>query len=107
MTINLVSPERCILNCSRFHSALSRAYSLGCEINLLTLVPRIKKLKESAARSGFFSDEDYAKVLKHLPSDALRLACEIMHTFGWRKGEVMGLQRRHVDMAFGTLSLVS
>ncbi len=86
-------------------AALSRAYSLGCEINLLTTVPRIKKLKESAARSGFFSDAAYEAVLRHLPSDALRLACQIMHTYGWRKSEVMGLQRRHVDMAFGTLSL--
>lgn len=86
-------------------AALSRAFSLGCEINVLSQIPRIKKLKEAAPRSGFFSAEGYAAVLRHLPSDALRLACEIMHTYGWRKSEVMSLERRHVDMAFGTLSL--
>src|SRR2546425_7503726 len=86
-------------------AALSRAFSLGCEMNLLVTVPRIKKLKEAAARSGFFSDDSYAKVLRNLPSDALRLACQIMHTYGWRKSEVMGLERRHVDMSFRTLSL--
>jgi len=88
-------------------AALSRCYSLGLELQLLNTTPPMRKLKlaESPARAGFFESDGYAKVTAKLPSDALRLACQIMHTYGWRKSEVMTLERRHVDMAFGTLRL--
>jgi integrase len=75
---------------------------------LLTTQPRIHKFREAAARSGFFEADSYLRVMRHLPSDALRLACEIMFSFGWRKGEVLGLQRRQVNFDeadYGTLRL--
>jgi integrase len=35
----------------------------------------------------------------------LQVAATIGYTYGWRKGEVLGLERRHVDLAAGTLRL--
>jgi site-specific recombinase XerD len=90
-------------------AALSRAFSLACDLQLLTIAPRMRKFKEAAARSGFFENESYALVMKHLPSDDLRLACAISHQYGWRiRSEVLTLERRHIRLdepQHGTLRL--
>jgi integrase len=38
-------------------------------------------------------------------SAELQVAVTIGYVFGWRKGEVLGLERRHVDLEAGTLRL--
>jgi integrase len=87
-----------------------------------TLRVRDHRLRESAPRTGFFERDQYESVLRHLthtvvrvvdgkrrkvqiPADDLRLACQIMHELGWRKNEVMTLERRHVNITAGTLRL--
>lgn len=71
----------------------------------LLTVPYIEMLTEPPPRSGFFEPEQWATVRKRLPED-LQLACHIGYTFGWRvRSEVLGLQRRQVDLKAGTLVL--
>jgi integrase len=81
-----------------------RMLGLALEHNKLMRPLRIHKLKESAPRSGFFELDQYHAVRARLPED-LRVAVTIMHTFGWRKREVLALGRGQVDLNAGTLSL--
>ena len=72
--------------------------------NKLARVPLFDSSAEAAPRSSFFETDQFQAVVKRLPED-LQCACRIMHTYGWRKMEVLNLERRHLDLAAGTLSL--
>jgi integrase len=43
-------------------------------------------------------------VRRRLPED-LQVAVTIMYVYGWRLREVIGLERRHLDLTAGTLTL--
>jgi hypothetical protein len=43
----------------------------------------VERLKESAPRAGFFEEEQYRAVLRHLPAD-LQVVAAIAYRFGWR-----------------------
>ena len=62
------------------------------------------KPQEGPARSGFFEAEQFEAVRRRLRPD-LQVAVTIGDVFGWRKAEVLGLERRHVDLDAGTLRL--
>lgn len=83
----------------------ARVLRLALERGKLARLPVIRGLKEAAPRSGFFEAEQYAAVRRHLPAD-LQTACDVAYTFGWRmQSEVLTLERRHVDLAGGRLTL--
>ncbi len=83
---------------------LSKMLRLALRQSKLARVPLFDKLAEDAPRSGFFERDQYQAVTKRLPED-LQAACAIYHTYGWRKQEVLSRQRRHLDLAAGTLRL--
>jgi len=85
-------------------NVLGRLLSLAVENKKLLVKPIIRKLEEAPARSGFFEDHQFQAVTKRLPED-LQAACSIYHVYGWRKQEVLSRQRRHLDLAAGTLRL--
>ena len=90
---------------NRERSVLLKMLRLALERGKLARLPVIRGLKEAAPRSGFFEAEQYAAVRRHLPAD-LQAACDIAYTFGWRmQSEVLALERRHVDLASGRLTL--
>jgi integrase len=89
---------------NRETSMLSKMLRLAYRQNKLARVPLFDKLAEAAPRSGFFEDHQFHAVVKRLPED-LQVACQIMHTFGWRKMEVLDLERRQLDLRAGTLTL--
>ena len=68
----------------------------------LTL-PRLLN-EEASPRSGFLEPAQFEAVCRHLPED-LRVAVTVGYIFGWRVQEVLGLERRHVDLDRGTLVL--
>jgi integrase len=86
---------------NRETSMLSKMLRLAYRQNKLARVPLFDKLAEAAPRSGFFEDHQFQAVVKRLPED-LQVACQIMQVFGWRKMEVLDLERRHLDLAAGT-----
>jgi integrase len=86
------------------------------------LVVRDARVREADPRSGFFEADQFEAVMRHLervevhevdghkrrvrvPADDLRCACLIMYELGWRKSEVMSLERRHVNLTEGSLRL--
>jgi integrase len=84
---------------------LGRLLRLAYENKKLDRLPVMRKPKEAAPRAGFFEDDQYAAVRRHLPAD-LQVAVAIQHEFGWRnQSEVMMLERRHLDLDAGTLLL--
>lgn len=93
-------------------SALSRAYRLGREARLVDQAPPIKKLREDNARSGFFKRADVERVIAHLSPVAganvhLPALLRFAYLTGWRRGELLGLQWRQVDMDAGTIRLAA
>src|SRR5206468_1484377 len=90
---------------NRERSVLLKMLRLALERGKLARLPVIRGLNEAAPRSGFFEAEQYAAVRGRLPAD-LQTACDVAYTFGWRmQSEVLTLERRHVDLVSGRLSL--
>ena len=86
-------------------AVLIKMLRLAAERNKLLRLPVIRKLKEAPPRSGFFEEHQYVAVRAKLPED-LQVAVTITHTYGWRtQSEVLTLERRHLDLAAGTLRL--
>src|SRR5262249_8237496 len=70
----------------------------------LTRLLRLEKPPEGTPRAGFFEAESFEAVRRRLRAD-LRVAVTLGYVLGWRKGEVLGLERRHVDLDKGILRL--
>ena len=81
---------------NRRTQALRAAYNLALKEELLSKIPRFTILKEDNARQGFFEQEEFEAVLKHLenPYDDLAL---FAYLTGWRKGEIVNLRWNQVD----------
>ena len=56
----------------------------------------IPKRRERNVRQGFFEEEHFLKVLKHLPPDHADFA-RFAYYSGWRRGEISGLVWSEVD----------
>jgi integrase len=85
-------------------AVLGRMLRLAYEQGKLARLPVIRKLKESAPREGFFERAQYEAVRRRLKPD-LQAAVAIAYRFGWRVQEILGLERRQVDLEAGTLRL--
>ncbi len=77
---------------------LIRMLSLAYENGKVLRLPKLRKLTEADARKGFFEEEQFEAVRRHLPAD-LQVAVTIAHTFGWRmQSEILSLELRQVDL---------
>jgi integrase len=86
-------------------AVLGRMLKLAYENGKLLRLPVIRKLKENGPRQGFFEQAQYDAVRRHLSPD-IQVATAIAYAFGWRtQSEVLTLERRHLDLAAGTLRL--
>lgn len=85
-------------------SVLTKMLRLAYENGKLTRLPVIRKLKEATPRAGFFERDQFEGVARRLP-EPIALAARIAFTLAWRRAEVFGLERRHVDLGRGTLTL--
>lgn len=85
-------------------SALKRMFKLGYKQRAVGRIPAIDMLQEDNVRKGFWSEDELQEVLKHLP-DELRPLILTGYITGWRKGELLSRQWRHVDFEAGWLHL--
>jgi len=87
-------------------SALKRMFSLATQQTppKVPQVPYIKRLREDNVREGFFTDEQYQRLLEELPIP-LRAPVEFAFWYGWRKTEIIGLTWDKVDLEKGTVRI--
>jgi integrase len=84
---------------------LKQMFTLALDAGKLMTRPKIVLLEENNARQGFFEQEQFESVLKHLPED-LRPVVQFAYITGWRvKSEVLPLEWRQVDLKSGTVRL--
>jgi integrase len=78
-----------------------------CDPPKISRIPKFPaKLDEPNPRSGFLTDEQYEKLLKHCKYQWLRALMAVADTFGFRKGELLGLRVRQVDVKARTIHLL-
>lgn len=74
---------------------------------LISRVPKFpKKLRESDPRSGWLDDEQYEQLQNHAPHVWLRGFLAVAYNFGFRKGELLGLRVRQVNLKDRTIQLL-
>ena len=89
---------------NRARAFLLRAYSLGLERGKVARVPIIHALREAPPRAGFLERDEFESIVKHLAPE-VALGCRIAYTLAWRRSEVFSLERRHVSLDTGVLTL--
>jgi integrase len=88
---------------------LKRAFRLALTASPAKVkhVPAFPHLSENNARQGFLADADYEKLVAGCAQTGLwlRTMLAVGCSFGWRKGEVLGLRVKQVDLAARTIRL--
>jgi integrase len=81
-------------------AALRRMFRLGAEATppLVERVPRIHMLTESNVRTGFVEQADFEKLNAGAQELWLKTFLELGFTYGWRRGELLGLRVKNVDL---------
>jgi integrase len=85
-------------------ACLRRMLRLGFTSGKVVRVPHVPCLKVENARQGFFEYEDFVKVRAALP-DYLRPLVTVAYWTGWRKGELLNMEWRHVNLDTGEARL--
>jgi len=85
-------------------SALRRMFHLAIIHKMLKVRPHIPMLEEGNIREGFFEAADFEAVSVHLPPEVADVA-RFGFLTGWRKGEILTLEWRDVDLQEGTIRL--
>lgn len=85
-------------------AALRRMFNLGKRARLVGRVPSVDMLKETNVRRGFFEADQHAAVVAELP-EYVRPIAEVAYYTGWRKGEILSREWRHVDFETGWIRL--
>lgn len=83
---------------------LNRGFRLASRAGKVAMVPHISMLKTDNVRQGFFEKAQLDAVLLHLP-EHLRPLVTAGYLTGWRRGELLSRQWRHVDFKEGWLRL--
>ncbi len=83
---------------------LRRGLRLGVRLGKVATRPEFSLLRENNARSGFFEPDEFRAVLGQLP-EHLRPLASFLYWTGWRKGEALSLEWRHVDLKAGVIRI--
>jgi len=68
-------------------------------------VPHFPMLKEDNVRRGFIEDADFDGLATAVTEPWLRTFLEVSFTYGWRRGELLGLLVRQLNFAARTIRL--
>jgi integrase len=86
-------------------AALRRAFSLALKGKRIREIPSFPHLREAAPRSGFIAEPEYRKLKERATELWLRALLAIGYHFGFRKGELLNLRVRQVDLLNRTIRL--
>ncbi|MCC7178433.1 MAG: site-specific integrase [Acidobacteria bacterium] len=82
---------------NREMAILKRAFRLLAREGRVTSIPHLPMARERNARQGFFSDEQFTALVKHLPGEVAAVV-RFAYITGWRiPSEVLTLRWSHVD----------
>lgn len=85
-------------------ACLRRMMHLGMEDARVTTIPVFPALRVDNTRQGFLAAETVDKLREALP-EPVRTMFVVGYHLGWRKGELLALQWRSVDLDEGTIRL--
>jgi integrase len=88
-------------------AVLRRALNLGRRSTppKLREVPYVPMLKENNVRRGFVEDDEFSRLAAEANELWLRTFLELAFTYGWRRGELLGLRVRQVNIGSRTIRL--
>jgi integrase len=88
-------------------ACLKRMYRLGQCMTppKVNRVPNFPKLHEDNIRKGFLEDSAYSRLADACPELWFRTLLEVGRTYGWRKGELLRMRVKEVDLFARTLRL--
>jgi integrase len=85
-------------------ACLGRMFSLAAEANKISRKPKFKLLEGERVRQGFLEHGEFLLLLSNLP-DYIKPIVEFLYLSGWRKGEVLKLEWKDVDLESRTVRL--
>ena len=94
-----------IATINRELAVIRRMYSLGIRQEKIYRMPPVCALKENNTRTGFLDDAEYEQLVAVCDKLWLRGILAVGYTFGWRKGEILGLRVSQVDLLNRSISL--
>jgi integrase len=90
-------------------AVLKHAFDLGLTWTppKVRTVPAMKMYKESTPRNGFLTDDQYTQLARECNKEGLwlRALLTTAYTFAFRKGELLNLRVRQVDLASRVIQL--
>jgi integrase len=91
---------------NRETSHLGRAFRIAVKSGLLSVAPPFpNRLEESAPRQGFFEHAEYLAIRGKLAPAVYQDVLDFAYYSGWRRGEIIGLTWREIDMAGSVIRL--
>lgn len=85
-------------------NVLKRGMNLAVRAGLLASRPVFPQITPTNVRTGFFEPHELDALLRELP-EPVRPVVRFMFLTGWRRGEVLSRQWRHVDFLAGVVRL--
>jgi integrase len=89
-------PEPARASVNRELSALRRAFQLAVDAGKLDRVPKVHRLREDNARTGWFTPQEFSRLYDELP-DYFKSVALVGYITGWRVNELLTRQWHHVD----------
>jgi integrase len=100
MTNATVNRELALLKAAFHHGA-------RCTPPMVTTIPAFPRaLREAKPRQGFVEPAQYAALIKNCKALWLRTLVTAAFSFGFRKGELLNLQKKHLDLLGRMITLV-
>ena len=86
-------------------AVLKAAFRYGARSEMVSRIPMFpKRLKEARPRQGFVDDEQYKVLAANARDLWLRTFLALGYNFGFRKGELLALRVRNIDLLDGRLT---
>jgi integrase len=91
-------------------AVISRMLRLGQRTTppkVIAAIPHFPRLTEGPAREGFIEQSEYDQLREHAYALWLRAMLACAYTFGFRKGELLSMRVRQIDLTAGTIALAT